>query len=177
MLLFSLVRTGWLAASFIVAGPALAKTEIFTAVLSGIAAPTITGSKASGTARIAVDLDRQLVSIELAVEGIPLAGLWDQLVAAPVGPIHLHQYGSADHSGHDVTLVMPVPFGASYLPTPQGFTVSVKDYAFATGAALVQTSTGFAGFVTALETGTVVLNIHTDAHNDGEISGTVVKGS
>jgi hypothetical protein len=113
--------------------------------------------------------------MSLEVKGITIAGLWDQLVAAPIGPIHLHHYANHDHaSGDGVTLILPVPFGANYKATPGGFRVTMTDYPYADGAKLVKTDKTFAQFKAALDGGDLVLNIHTDAFNSGEISGLVV---
>jgi hypothetical protein len=51
--------------------------------------------------------------------------------------------------------------------------VTVKDYSYATGAKIVETPLSFDQFLGALKAGIVVLNIHTDKFNQGEISGTV----
>jgi hypothetical protein len=155
--------------------PALAETVSFTADLTGQAITSKTGSKATAKAAITLDTVKQTVGLALDVKGIAIEGLWDRLVAAPIGPIHLHHYSTPDHSkGDGVTLVMPVPFGAAYAATPGGFRVTMKDYPYADGAKLVDTKMTFAQFKSALEGGDVVLNIHTDAFNDGEISGLVV---
>ncbi len=63
--------------------------------------------------------------------------------------------------------------GPSYAETKDGFTVTVKDYPYATGAKIVETSLSFDQFLGALKPGIVVLNIHTDKFNQGEISGKV----
>jgi hypothetical protein len=116
---------------------AAAKSLRFMAALSGATAHTNTGSKATGKAQINIDLKRKLVTVEIDVSGITRDGLWDKLVAAPIGPIHFHQYGSHDHSGEDVKLVLPVPYGANYTATTTGFHVSMRNYSFAAGAKLV----------------------------------------
>jgi hypothetical protein len=162
------------AAGLLAATPAAAKDLAFTAALSGDKAPTITGSKATGVAKLVVHTDTQTVDLALDVAGVTPDELWDKLKARPIGPIHLHLYGSRDRSGAGgVSLVMPVPYGATYAATPTGFRVRMTAYPFATGAALVNTSQTFDQFVGDLQTGRVVLNVHTNRFSDGEISGDV----
>lgn len=148
----------------------------YHAVLRGDTASTSTGSKATGEAHVTVDPVAQTIDFTLNVTGITIDQLWDTLVAAPIGPIHFHIYASHDHSASDTSaLLLPAPFGPSYVPTADGFTVTVKDYPYAQGAALLQSDRSFADFVAALDNGAVVLNIHTDAFQPGEISGDVTR--
>jgi hypothetical protein len=157
------------------AAPAQAKQLAFTADLSGDKAPTNTGSKATGSAQILLDTDHQTVDMTLDVKGLKIADLWNKLMLAPVGPIHLHKYGSRDRSDpNSSSLAMPVPFGLDYVATEDGFRVVVKNYPYARGAETVKSGLSFADFVTSLENGEIVLNIHTNAKTDGEISGEVV---
>jgi hypothetical protein len=149
---------------------------VYRATLRGDTPSTGTGSKATGQATVAVDTAAQTVDLTLAVQGITIDQLWDNLVAAPIGPIHLHIYASHDHSASAPSaLLLPVPFGPSYASTADGFTVTVKDYPYAQGAALLKSDKSFAEFVAALDGGAVVLNIHTDAFQPGEISGDVMR--
>ncbi len=164
---------GLVAASALTAAPVAAKTIAFTVSLNGIESPTATGSAATGVAVVKVDLDRKLVSVSLTVDGIARDGLWDRLVAAPIGPIHFHKYGSHNHSGDDVVLVLPVPYGPTYHATRDGFRVSMPSAPYEAGAKLLNSTLSFGEFVSAMKSGQVILNIHTDAFNDGEISGTV----
>lgn len=154
--------------------PAAAKELVFTTTMTGDQAPTVKDSKATGRARMVVDTERRTVDLTLDVDGLTIGQLWDRLVAAPVGPIHLHAYGH-DHSGEgaSVTLALPVVFGPNYTATPKGFRVTLKGYDYAQGAALVKSTTSFDGFVASLSAGLIVLNIHTDRAHDGEISGTM----
>jgi hypothetical protein len=156
--------------------PAQAKQLFFTATLSGDKMPTMTGSKAVGLAHIVVDTDAKTVDMTLDVKGIKVAQLWDKLVKAPIGPVHLHAYGAPhDHSNPgSSTLALPFPYGASYAGTVDGFRIVEKDYPYAIGAASVKSDTSFDDFVAAMEQGKIVLNIHTNAQTDGEISGEVV---
>jgi hypothetical protein len=113
------------------------QTIAFVAELTGKLDPTNTGSTATGHAHIRVDLSQQWVSLDLVVKGITRDQLSDQLVAAPIGPIHLHQYGSHDHSGDKVELVYPLPYGPAYRTTKSGFTVTLRKIAYNKGAALL----------------------------------------
>jgi len=156
------------------AAPAWAHDLAFAATLRGDKAPTLTGSKATGTARIVVHTHTQTVDIAMDVAGLTVDDLSRNLRPSPMGPIHLHIYGGTDHSpAADAALVFPVPFGPAYAPSPGGFAVRMTGMDYAKGAALVNTQTGFKDFVAALSTGKVVLNVHTNRFGDGEISGDV----
>lgn len=159
----------------VLATPAEARQESFTATLRGDNVTTHTGSAATGSAHILVDTIAGTVSVEIDVDGITTDGLWDQLVAAPIGPIHLHAYPTHDHTNYDAAqLAFPVPFGPAYTATSTGFRVRLEKASYAAGAATLKSTTTLADFVTAMEQGHVVLNVHTDKFNDGEISGEVV---
>lgn len=153
-----------------IATPAAAKTESFRAMLDGTAIPTTTGSPAHGKVTVKVDTKTQRVSVELDVQGITLDQLNDALVAKPIGPVHFHQYRTAD----DVEAVLPVPYGANYRATKNGFHVSMRNYSYAEGAKLLNDQDTFDEFVDAMNAGKIVINIHTDKFPDGEISGKVM---
>jgi len=153
-----------------IATPAAAKTESFRATLDGTAIPTTTGSPAHGRVTVKVDTKTQRVSVELDVQGITLDQLNDALVAKPIGPVHFHQYRTAD----DVEAVLPVPYGANYRATKNGFHVSMRNYSYAEGAKLLNDQDTFDEFVDAMNAGKIVINIHTDKFPDGEISGKVM---
>jgi len=153
-----------------IATPAAAKTESFRATLDGTAIPTTTGSPAHGRVTIKVDTKSKRVSVELDVQGITLDQLNDALVAKPIGPVHFHQYRTAD----DVEAVLPVPYGANYRATKNGFHVSMRNYSYAEGAKLLNDQDTFDEFVDAMNAGKIVINIHTDKFPDGEISGKVM---
>ena len=74
--------------------PAQAEILTFRAKLDGKYGADATGSAATGSARIKVDTERRLVSVDMNVEGITIDALWDNLVAAPIGPIHFHKYAA-----------------------------------------------------------------------------------
>ncbi|MBV8686627.1 MAG: CHRD domain-containing protein [Alphaproteobacteria bacterium] len=152
--------------------PAQAKVLTFHAALDGT--HDATGSAATGKARVRVDTTRQRVSVDLTVDGITLEALWDKLVAAPIGPIHFHKYASL--AGGDSVLVLPLPYGAAYRATPHGLRVTMRDYDYRAGGRLVNSTLSFDDFVAAMRSGLVVLNVHTDSHNAGEISGKVTEG-
>lgn len=152
------------------ASPAAAKTLTYTATLGGVAPPTVTGSPASGKAVIRVDTKTKTVSVELDVSGITIAQLSDSLVSDPKGPIHFHEYRSAD----DVDLALPLPYGTNYKATKTGFHVSMRNYDYAAGAKLLNSGETFDEFVNGLNAGRIILNVHTDKFPDGEISGKVM---
>lgn len=173
-------RTGMIglsiAGSLFAAFPAAARVLNYRAALGGGAAPTDTGSDATGNARIRVDTNRKLVSVDLTITGITLEGLSPVLKARPIGPIHFHKYGSHDHAGDDVVLVLPLPFGSDYHATAHGLHVTMKNYDYAAGAKLLGSDASLDDFVAALDQGQVILNVHTGKFPNGEISGTVVSG-
>ena len=156
------------------AAPAQAEILTFHAKLDGKYGAEPTGSAATGKARIRVDTERRRVSVDMDVRGITVDALWDKLVAAPIGPIHFHKY--ATPAGGDSVLVLPLPYGDDYRPTRNGLHVSMKDYDYVAGARLLKSTLSFDDFVAALRSGLVILNVHTDAHNPGEISGKVTPG-
>jgi len=161
--------------ALLAAAPASARTLTFTAALSGDKAPTVTGSKATGQALIQVDTEMQTVGVNLDVKGLTVEKLSRGLRGAPMGPIHLHIYGGHSHGANDdAALVFPLPYGPTYSPTPEGFKVSAPAVPYATGARLVNTKATFDEFVASLQTGRIVMNIHTNVQPDGEISGDVV---
>lgn len=160
-------------ALLLVAAPVGARTLAFHAALAGNSGLTRTGSTATGTASIRVDTRRERVSVVLDVRGITTGQLWDKLVDKPAGPIHFHEYPP---TGGDAVLVLPLPYGPNYHATPAGFRVVMKNYDYAAGAKILGSTQSFADFVAALRRGKVVLNIHTDRFEGGEISGTVVAG-
>jgi hypothetical protein len=159
-----------LAGPIVGTAPAAAEILHFQAALSGKSDPDKTGSDATATARVKVDTERGLVSVRMTVHGITTERLWQKLVAAPVGPVHFHEYkedGSA-------VLALPLPYGATYHPTRDGFRIVSRDYDYAAGAKLLGSTLGFADFVAAMQAGKVILNIHTEQFNPGEIGGKVV---
>lgn len=157
------------------ATPVAARELAFTAALRGDRMPTMTGSKATGQARIVVNTDTQAVDVSMTVDGLKVQSLWKTLVPTPMGPIHLHVYGSHDHSNPDsAALLFPAPYGAAYADTATGFRVEMKAAPYADGAARVNSRATFADFIGAMQAGRIVLNIHTNQFTDGEISGDVV---
>ena len=167
-------RIAALAASLaLAAAPAGAKTLTFHALLDGKSGPEPTGSDATGKAKIKVDMDRKLVSVDLNVDGITAPQLWAKLVARPIGPIHFHKYASA--AGGASVLVLPLPYGPSYHSLPHGLHVKMVRYDYDAGAKLLNSTLSFDDFVAAMKGGLVILNVHTDKFNPGEISGKVVE--
>ena len=156
------------------AAPAQAETLTFAVALDGKYGSSPTGSTATGKARIRVDTARRTISLDLTVKGITPDALWDKLVTAPIGPVHLHKYATV--TGGDSVLVMPFPFGPHYEAAGNGMRLTAKDLDYAAGAALLKSNLSFEDFVAAMRGGLIVLNIHTDAFNPGEISGRVGGG-
>ena len=152
--------------------PASAKILKYHAVLDGNYGAEPTHSAATGKAAIRVDTVTHKVSVDLKVDGITVDQLWDKLVAAPIGPIHFHKYATA--AGGDSVLALPLPYGANYHPRPAGMRVTMKDYDYVAGAALLKSTLSFDDFVAGMSGGLIVLNVHTDKYNPGEISGLVV---
>lgn len=160
-------------AAALFATPAAAAELSYTATLDGVTAPTNTGSLATGTARVSVNTEAQTVSVHMQIHGVTLDQLWDHVIHAGMGPVHLHLY-AADG---DISLLTPFPYGATYTATPDGFALSVENYSYAEGAALLQSDMSFETFVSTLGSEFVYLNIHTDAFQDGEISGRLAPAS
>jgi hypothetical protein len=151
------------------AAPAARSGIPFITSLRGDNATTNTGSKATGRAILIVHDDTQTVDITLTVSGLSLNDLSEHLTHAPVGPVHLHVYAT----NGDSSLILPFPMGPSYAATSTGFVLSVTNYPYAEGAKIIASDITFDGFVNALQSGTVVLNIHSEKFPDGEISGKV----
>jgi hypothetical protein len=161
------------AAFALCAAPAFAAERAFTAHLDGITAPTITESAATGDARIAVDTEAQTVDVALTVHGLTLDDLFDHVIHSGMGPVHLHLYAA----NGDISLLVPFPYGSAYAPTADGFTLTVNDYSYAEGAAVLRSEVTFEQFLASLGSDFVYLNIHTDRVNDGEISGRLTPAS
>jgi hypothetical protein len=161
------------AVSLLAALPALAAEKVFTAKLSGEVETSKTGSKATGAARIVVDTDKKTVDMTMEFKGLKIADLSDGLIARPMGPIHLHNY----LPNGEVVLVLPAPFGPGYVDTGDGFKVTMKGYSYAAGAELLKSDLTFDAFLSAMASGSVVLNVHTDKFGNGEISGMVVSAA
>lgn len=160
------------------AAPAAAKVIEYRAELNGQSPTISTGSSARASAWISVDTAKKTVSIKLDVTGLSVDALWDRLVKAPIGPIHLHQYANgnlADAGSSE--LAFPLTYGPNYKPTRGGFRVRTGPLDYAKAVAPLGQSLSFEAFVAALEKGTVILNIHTDAFNGGEINGLVAKAA
>jgi len=157
----------------LIAGQAEAAQLRFVADLNGAGASTATPSAATGHALILVDTEAQTVDMALEVKGLKTEGLWDNLVRAPIGPVHLHIYGHASHDPDNSALAFPFPYGPSYAATAEGFKVEAHGYRYDLSAASVGSKTSFDDFVHAMQAGDVALNIHTNAYHDGEIGGVV----
>lgn len=176
--MLSRTLSGLIISAALFAAPANAKITQYRAELNGQSQTISTGSSARASARISVDTVKKTVSVNLDVKGLSVDALWDRLVKAPIGPIHLHQYASgnlADAGSSE--LAFPLTYGPNYKPTRDGFRVRTGPLDYAKAVAPLGQSLSFEAFIAALEKGTVVLNIHTDAFNGGEINGLVVKAA
>lgn len=171
----SFLQAAVLIAAAAVPVTAHAEKARFTANLSGNSLSAHTGSPAHATAVIQADSEAQTVAVQVQVVGISLGELWDDLVAAPIGPVHLHQYAGSDLGDPAASvLAFPVPFGTSYRATIDGFSIDTGARPYAEGQATLGTKARFDQFMAALKGGAIVLNIHTDKFNAGEISGPVL---
>ena len=159
-----------LAAALCLGGaPVAAKELAYVASLKGRDAAT---SGDSGEAQIVVDSQARTVSVRITVHHITLEQLADNLVIASIGPIHFHLYPAHDHSSSaNVTLLLPVSYGPNYAASADGFTVRMERYPYAQGAAALQSNQTFEQFVAAMDSGSVELNVHTDAYPQGQING------
>jgi CHRD domain len=165
-----------IAATALSAAPASAKVVQYRAELNGQSPTISTGSSARASALISVDTAKKTVAIRLNVTGLTVDSLWDKLVTAPIGPIHLHQYANGNLAdANSSELAFPLPYGRSYKPTATGFRVRTGPLDYAKAVAPLGKSISFEAFIAALEKGTVVFNIHTDAFNGGEVNGLVAK--
>jgi hypothetical protein len=151
-----------------VSAPAQAEILKFHADLDGKYGSEPTGSPATGHANVRVDTTTQRVWVDLHVAGITVDQLWAKLVARPIGPIHFHNY-----TGAGTALALPLPYGAAYHPKPNGMHVVMKGFDYASDAALVNSKLSFDEFVDFMKKGLIVLNVHTNKFNPGEISGLV----
>ncbi len=156
-----------------IAAPTAAHAKVlkFKVALDGKYGTEPTGSAATGRATVRVDTVTKRVSVDMDVNGITVDQLWDQLVAAPVGPVHFHKY--ATPAGGPSVLALPLPYGANYSATPRGIRVKMHEYDYVAGAKMVRSTLSFEDFVAGMKSGLIVLNVHTDKHNPGEISGLV----
>ncbi len=159
-------------ATALTAMPAAAKTYSFRAVLGGTRPPTITGSPASGVAKVRVDTTTKRVSVDLDVTGISLDQLSKADIAKPTGPVHLHEFRGSD----DNDAILPLPYGAAFHSTRTGFRIELRDMDYAARTKLTGSSMTIDELVTLMHAGRIVLDIHTDKFPDGEISGPVSDG-
>ena len=155
------------------AAPAGAKTLTFHANLDGVSGPAATGSAATGKARIKVDTDRRRVSVDLAHRGHHRAAALGEAGRCADRADPFPQI--CERAGGDSVLVLPLPYGPAYRTLPHGLRVKMVDYDYAAGAKLLNSTLSFDDFVAAMKSGLVVLNVHTDKFNAGEISGKVVE--
>lgn len=145
-----------------------AATYSFTSILSGDQEVPPVSTTSSGSAALSVDSTTQTLSFNLNVVGISLDGLFDALVAAPVGPVHLHNAAA----GSNGPIVVPFAFDpATYQDTSDGFSLAVTDFAYSDAVAISGSAVSFADFVAGLRAEDYYINVHSDAFNSGELRG------
>ncbi|MGB7406616.1 MAG: CHRD domain-containing protein [Pacificimonas sp.] len=164
MLTKSILAAG---AALAIALPAQAITVISVANLSGDQEVPPVETQAFGSATFTVDTDTQLLDFSLEVNGITIEQLFDNLVAAPVGPIHLHNAPA----GANGPIVIPFPFDTGYEATDTGFRLTREDYLFDDALAISGADVGFSDFVSALRDGLYYINVHSDQFGSGELRG------
>lgn len=147
-----------------------AHLRYFTSSLDGAQQVPPNMSASTGGARLTVDTTAEALSFSLGVNGISLDNLWDDLVASPVGPIHLHN----NTLGNNGPVIVPFAFNMDdYTATTSGFNLSVTDFSYADAIATSGSSLSFDDFLTALNDDAIYINVHTDTFNGGEIRGQV----
>lgn len=167
------ILTAAMLATFVIGAPARAAELVYTATLSGHQEPTNTSSPATGTATIRVNTETHAIDAQITISGLPMDKLSMHLAHSAMGPMHLHRYAA----NGDVTLILPFPMGETYAATATGFTVTEHGYAYADGAAIVNSGLSFDQFIAAMASDPIFLNVHTDAFPEGEISGRVTRVS
>jgi len=151
-----------------VASIASAETLTFTGNLDGAQEVPNPGSTfATGVGTLTVDMMTQLLTFSLVVDAINTFQLNDNLVAAPVGPVHLHNAAA----GSNGPIVIPFAFNnVDYQNTPIGFDLNAS-ISYSDAVALSGSSLSFNDFVTALNSGLFYINVHTDTFPGGAIRG------
>ena len=141
----------------------------FSGSLSGDQEVPPVETDASGIGTLSVDTTSETLDFSLSVSGISFDELFDTLVEAPVGPVHLHNGASGVNAG----IVVPFPFDTGYseLTEEEGFLLSVEDYAFADAAAISGSDVSFDDFLTGLYDEGFYINVHSDVFGGGEIRG------
>lgn len=150
-------------------GNANAETLTFTGNLDGAQeVPNPGSSFATGVGTLSVDVMAQTLNFELLVDSINTFQLNDNLVAAPVGPVHLHNAAA----GSNGPIVVPFAFNnVDYQNTSVGFSLNVTNFAYSDAVALSGSSLSFNDFVAALNSGLFYINVHSDDFPGGAIRG------
>ena len=151
------------------ASPAAAEILRFEGAADGaqeVADPPVM-TDAFGFATVLVDTDTQNISLSLDVTGISLDDLFDTLVNAPIGPVHLHNAGA----GSNGPVVIPFAFNdTDYNDTADGFSLNAS-LSFADAVALSGSMQTFNEFLSGMISGLYYVNVHTDTFNGGEVRG------
>jgi len=144
--------------------PAHAATFTYATELVGTPSPWA-NSAPSGSGTLVVDDVAETLDLSLNVHGVSIYDLLDALVAAPIGPIHLHQ-GAPGVNGP-----IAVPFAYStdtYKPTASGFDLDVNGLSY---AAVAGPDLSFADFLGELDAERIYVNVHTDDVPSGQLRG------
>jgi hypothetical protein len=173
MKLFSLKALVPFVSAVVLSTAAHAGTVQFESLLNGAqevagagptSVPAPNDSAALGAGLVNVDLRTRTIDVSLTVLGISLDDLNDGLVAAPVGPVHLHRAPA----GVNGPIVVPFGFGDNYtsIGTDLGFELVANDL-----VADDFIGRTFHQLVRDLNNGDIYFNVHTDAFGGGEIRG------
>ncbi|MEL6112859.1 MAG: CHRD domain-containing protein [Pseudomonadota bacterium] len=159
------------ASAMMMFGAVAAHAEVltFTSNLDGSQeVPTPNFLFPTGVATLSVDTMAETLSFSLSVDAINTFQLNDGLVAAPVGPVHLHNAGF----GQNGPIVVPFAFNTTdYQNTANGFDLNVTNLAYSDAVALSGSTLSFSDFVAALNSGLFYINVHTDEFPGGQIRG------
>ena len=134
----------------------------YTATLSGDEAG------ASGAGEIILNSTDQTIQVALTITGMSMDALFDGLVEAPIGPIHLHHGGPGERGPIAIPFVMS---DGAYAETADGFTVTYTALEYGPSAALVSSELDFASFTKELKAGNIYFNVHTDSFPGGGLRG------
>lgn len=173
MKLFSLKALVPLVSAVVLSTAAHAETVLFESLLNGAqevagagptSVPAPNDSRALGAGIVNVDRRSRTFDVSLTVVGLSLDDLNDGLVAAPVGPVHLH----SAPVGVNGPIVVPFQFGPNYtsIGTDLGFQLTANDL---TADNIIGRT--FHQLVYDLRQGNIYFNVHSDAFPGGEIRG------
>lgn len=158
-----------LAAAIALPSQGMATIFSFGAVLDGAQEVPSVITAATGRATLTVDDAAETLSVQLNVQGIGLDDLRSDLVAAPVGPVHIHNAPA----GANGPIIVPFAFDSTYMSTGQGFSITSTNLSYASAAATAGSALSFKEFLDTLLAGSGYFNVHTNAFLAGEIRGQI----